>query len=106
MEDWGNSYIDFLFAKRDGITLENKSIEIDWLNQVTVSYLKYEKWSKGQVSTNRIATLCAALVWNRRVYTSLESIGFSNITRSTEYVYEKEPSNANQTITFEAVRKE
>ena len=49
MEDWGNSYIDFLLPSGDGITLENKSIEIDWLNQVTVSYLKYEKWSKGQL---------------------------------------------------------
>jgi hypothetical protein len=36
----------------------------------------------------------------------LESIGFSNITCSADYVYEKEPSNANQIITFEAVRNE
>ena len=95
----------FSLPSGDGITLENKSIEIDWLNQVTVSYLKYEKWSKGQLVQTELQRF-AALVWNRRVYTSLESIGFSNITRSTEYVYEKEPSNANQTITFEAVRKE
>ena len=37
----------FLLPNGDGITLENKSIEIDWLNQVTLSYLKYENGVKG-----------------------------------------------------------
>lgn len=36
----------------------------------------------------------------------LESIGFTDIICSADYVYEKQPSNADQIITFEAVRKE
>jgi len=35
----------------------------------------------------------------------LESIGFSQITCSADYVYKKRPSDAGQIITFEAVRK-
>ncbi len=50
--DWKTGEIHtstFSLPNGDGITLENKSIKIDWLNQVTLSYLKYEKWSKGQL---------------------------------------------------------
>lgn len=96
----------FSLPSGDGITLENKSIEIDWLNQVTVSYLKYEKWSKGQLVQTELQRFALRWYGIEEFILLLESIGFSNITRSTEYVYEKEPSNANQTITFEAVRKE
>ncbi len=63
----GDSYIDFSLPSGDGITLENKSIEIDWLNQVTLSYLKYEKWSKGQLVQTELQRFAGALVWNRRV---------------------------------------
>ncbi|MBP1996751.1 hypothetical protein J2Z66_008399, partial [Paenibacillus eucommiae] len=36
----------------------------------------------------------------------LQNIGFSEIRCSSDYVYEKQPSNAGQIITFEAVRKQ
>ncbi|AVP48171.1 class I SAM-dependent methyltransferase [Bacillus cereus] len=107
--DWKTGEIHtstFSLPSGDGITLENKSIEIDWLNQVTVSYLKYEKWSKGHLVQTELQRF--ALRWYGIVEFKLllESIGFSNITCSAEYVYEKEPSNANQMITFEALRNE
>ncbi|MCZ2992153.1 class I SAM-dependent methyltransferase, partial [Acinetobacter baumannii] len=68
--------------------------------------LKYEKWSKGQLVQTELQRFALRWYGIEEFILLLESIGFSNITRSTEYVYEKEPSNANQTITFEAVRKE
>ena len=90
----------------DGITLENKSIEIDWLNQVTVSYLKYEKWSKGQLVQTELQRFAMRWYGIEEFKLLLESIGFTDITCSADYVYEKQPSNAEQIITFEAVRKE
>ncbi|MBL2179710.1 class I SAM-dependent methyltransferase, partial [Klebsiella pneumoniae] len=76
----------FSLPSGDGITLENKSIEIDWLNQVTVSYLKYEKWSKGQLVQTELQRFALRWYGIEEFILLLESIGFSNITRSTEYV--------------------
>lgn len=90
----------------DGITLENKSIEIDWLNQVTLSYLKYEKWSRGQLVQTELQRFAIRWYGVEEFRLLLESIGFSNITCFADYVYEKEPSNADQMFTFEAVRNE
>lgn len=85
----GDSYIDFSLPNGDGITLENKSIEIDWLNQVTLSYLKYEKWSKGQLVQTELQRFAVCWYGIEEFKLLLESIGFSNITCSADYVFEK-----------------
>jgi SAM-dependent methyltransferase len=107
--DWKTGEIHtstFSLPSGDGITLENKSIEIDWLNQVTVSYLKYEKWSKGKLVQTELQRFTMRWYGIKEFRLLLESIGFTDITCSADYVYEKQPSNAEQIITFEAVRKE
>lgn len=76
-------------ANGDGITLENKSIEIDWLNQTTLSYLKYEKWSKGQLVQTELQRFAVRWYGIEEFKLLLESIGFSNITCSADYVFEK-----------------
>ncbi|MEC2303012.1 class I SAM-dependent methyltransferase, partial [Bacillus cereus] len=68
--------------------------------------LKYEKWSKGQLVQTELQRFAVRWCGIEEFKLLLESIGFSNITCSAEYDYEKEPSNANQMITFEAMRKE
>ena len=82
----GDSYIDFSLPNGDGITLENKSIEIDWLNQTTLSYLKYEKWSKGQLVQTELQRFAVRWYGIEEFKLLLESIGFSNITCSADYV--------------------
>ncbi|HDR4698090.1 MULTISPECIES: class I SAM-dependent methyltransferase [Bacillus] len=106
--DWKTGEVNtstFSLPSGDGLTLENKSIEIDWLNQVTVSYLKYEKWNKGQLIQTELQRFAMRWYGIEEFRLILESIGFSDITCSADYVYEKQPTNASQTITFEAVRK-
>ncbi|MGE7768764.1 class I SAM-dependent methyltransferase [Peribacillus sp. NPDC096540] len=95
----------FPLPSGDGITMENKSIEIDWLNQITVSYSKYEKWRKGKLIETELQRFAMRWYGIEEFKLILESIGFSDITCSADYSYKKQPSNARQIITFEAVRK-
>ncbi|MEW9501206.1 class I SAM-dependent methyltransferase [Jeotgalibacillus marinus] len=106
--DWKTGEIStstFSLPNGDGITLENKSIEIDWLNQFTVSYLKYEKWRQGKLIQTELQRFALRWYGIEEFKLILESIGFSHITCSADYVYEKQPSDAGQIITFEAIRK-
>ncbi|MBG9774462.1 class I SAM-dependent methyltransferase [Brevibacillus laterosporus] len=106
--DWKTGKITtstFSLLNGDGITLENKSLEMDLLNQFTVSYLKYEKWHQGKLIQTELQRFALRWYGIEEFKLILESIGFSDITCSADYVYEKQPSNASQIITFEAVRK-
>ncbi|MBG9799128.1 class I SAM-dependent methyltransferase [Brevibacillus laterosporus] len=106
--DWKTGKITtstFSLPNGDGITLENKSLEMDLLNQFTVSYLKYEKWHQGKLIQTELQRFALRWYGIEEFKLILESIGFSDITCSADYVYEKQPSNASQIITFEAVRK-
>lgn len=107
--DWKTGEIStstFSLPNGDGITLENKSIEMDWLNQFTISYLKYEKWRKGKLIQTELQRFALRWYGIEEFKLILENIGFSDITCSADYIYEKQPSNASQIITFEAVRKQ
>ncbi|MDK8180248.1 class I SAM-dependent methyltransferase [Paenibacillus sp. UMB4589-SE434] len=95
----------FALPNGDGITMENKSIEMDWLNQFTVSYIKYEKWRQGQLIQTELQRFAIRWYGIEEFKLVLEHIGFSDITCSADYVYGKQPSHADQIITFEAVRK-
>ncbi|PEB51770.1 SAM-dependent methyltransferase [Bacillus pseudomycoides] len=106
--DWKAGEVNtstFSLPNGDGITLENKSIEMDWLNQITVSYLKYEKWRQGKLIQTELQRFAMHWYGIEEFKLILESIGFSDITCSADYVYEKQLTNASQIITFEAVRK-
>ncbi|MCR8657489.1 class I SAM-dependent methyltransferase [Paenibacillus endoradicis] len=95
----------FSLPNGDGITMENKSVEIDWLNQCTVSYLKYEKWRQGKLIQSELQRLALRWYGIEEMKFILESNGFTNITCSADYVYQSQPSSGSDIITFEAVRK-
>ncbi|MBH5316392.1 class I SAM-dependent methyltransferase [Paenibacillus sp. GSMTC-2017] len=96
----------FSLPNGDGITMESKSIEIDWLNQYTVSYIKYEKWHQGKLSQTELQRFAMRWYGVDEFKLILEGIGFTDITCSADYVYNKQPSNEGQVITFEATRKQ
>ncbi|MFD0715676.1 class I SAM-dependent methyltransferase [Paenibacillus sp. GCM10027626] len=89
----------------DVITLEDKLVEFNMLHSYTVSYLKYEKWRKGKLIQSELQRFALRWYGIEEFKLVLENIGFSDIVCSTDYVYGKEPTNGNQTFTFEAVRK-
>ncbi|TDL30873.1 class I SAM-dependent methyltransferase [Jeotgalibacillus sp. S-D1] len=90
----------------DGITLENKSAQLDWLNQYTLSYLKYEKWSAGKLVETELQKFLIRWYGVEEFKLMLEKAGFHSITCSADYTYMEEPARQDQAYTFEAVRRE
>lgn len=95
----------FPLSNEEGILLESKSVEINWVDQYTLSYLKYEKWRKGKLVDTELQKFAMRWYGIEEFKLILESIGFSDITCSADYTYKKQPLKESQLITFEAVRK-
>jgi len=95
----------FPLSNEEGISLESKSIEINWVDQYTLSYLKYEKWRKGKLVDTELQKFAMRWYGIEEFKLILESVGFSDITCSADYTYKKQPLKDSQLITFEAVRK-
>lgn len=94
------------FTTPDGdlITLESKLVEVDFLNQYTVVFLKYEKWRDGRLLETELQRFPLRWYGVEEFKFVLESEGFSEITVSAGYEHGKPPSSAEQTLTFEARR--
>ena len=85
-----------------GITLESKTIEINWLKQHIVNYLTYHKWDAGQLVATELQQLVLRWYGLTEFRLLLESLGLKNVTLSADYQFAEEPTDSNQTITFEA----
>lgn len=89
----------------DIITLENKVVEVDHINQYTISYGRYEKWREGVLLETELEYFPLRWYGVEEFKLILESIGFKDIVISSEYKLGQYPSNAEKVITFEAIRK-
>lgn len=106
--DWKPAEITtstFSLPDGDGITMECRSIEMDWLHQYTVSYIKYEKWRQGKLIQSELQRFALRWYGVEEFKLILSSLGYADITCSADYVYGQQPSRADQMITFEAIRK-
>lgn len=106
--DWHTGEIStstFPMSDGEGILLESKSIEINWVDQYTLTLLKYEKWRKGKLVDTELQRFAMRWYGVEEFKLILESIGFSEITCSADYDYMKRPTKDTQLIAFEAVRK-
>jgi SAM-dependent methyltransferase len=88
------------------ITMESKRVEVNYLEQYSVSYLKYEKWQEGKLIDTELQRFAMRWYGVREFKLVLERLGFIDIVISADYTYGKEPVHAEQTITFEARRPE
>ncbi|MUV07116.1 methyltransferase domain-containing protein [Planococcaceae bacterium Storch 2/2-2] len=105
--DWkeGDSSItSFPLADGEGVTMKYEAVEIDWLRQVTVSHLTYEKWQHGTLVETELQRFAMRWYGVEEFRSLLREIGFSSVTCSANYTYGKEPTDARDMITFEAVR--
>lgn len=84
------------------ITMESKRVEVDFLEQYSVSYLKYEKWQDGKLIDTELQRFAMRWYGVREFKLVLERLGFTDIVISADYTYGKAPVHAEQTITFEA----
>ena len=87
-----------------GITLERKTLAVDWLDQTITTHLTYQKWENGQLTQTELQEMILRWYGLTEFKLRLEAIGFKNISLSADYDFEEEPVDANQTITFEALK--
>jgi len=95
----------YQLSDTEGIALESKSVEMDWINQTTLTVLKYEKWKSGKLVDTELQRFPLRWYGIEEFQQILENIGFSNITCSAEYIHNKKPSIESGLVTFEAIRK-
>jgi len=87
----------------DVITLENKVVEVDYINQYTISHGRYEKWREGVLLQTELEYFPLRWYGVEEFRLILESLGFKNIVISSGYKLGQYPSNSEDIITFEAV---
>ncbi|SMF82686.1 Methylase involved in ubiquinone/menaquinone biosynthesis [Paenibacillus uliginis N3/975] len=86
------------------ITLEEKVIEVNHLEQRMVSLLKYEKWKEGRFIQSELQRFPLSWYGRYEFVLLLEKIGFGQITISADYKYGEEPTHGEQMCTFEAIK--
>lgn len=91
-------------AAGEVITLEEKRIEVDLLEQRMVSLLKYEKWKDGRLLQSELQRLPLSWYGRYEFVLLLEKIGFGQLTISAGYEYGQEPKQPEQMCTFEATK--
>ncbi|WP_110933231.1 class I SAM-dependent methyltransferase [Paenibacillus bouchesdurhonensis] len=84
------------------ITLEEKRIEVNLIEQRTVSLLKYEKWKDGHLIQSELQRFPLRWYGVHEFRMMLEKAGFSEIVISGNYEYGAAPEHAEHMITFEA----
>lgn len=89
-------------SKNEAITLEEKRVELDLINQRTVSLLKYEKWKNGELLQTELQRLAMSWYGLYEFQLLLESVGFVDVTVSADYKYKSIPKHAGSIITYEA----
>ncbi|MDR0140242.1 class I SAM-dependent methyltransferase [Metabacillus idriensis] len=96
----------WLTPEQNVITMESKRVEVNFLEQYSVSYLKYEKWQDGKLIDTELQRFAMRWYGVREFKLVLERLGFTDIVISADYTYGKAPVHADQTITFEARKPE
>ncbi|MEN2768459.1 class I SAM-dependent methyltransferase [Ornithinibacillus xuwenensis] len=87
----------------DMITLEKKVVEVDYINQYTISHNRYEKWRNGELIQTELERFPLRWYGIEEFKMILEQIGFKEIVISADYQYGVYPTKSGQVITFEAV---
>ncbi|WP_105617074.1 methyltransferase domain-containing protein [Vallitalea okinawensis] len=88
----------------DLITLDEKLIEVNYIEQYTVSHMRYEKWRDKKLIESELEYFPLRWYGVEEFKTILENVGFKDIVVSSDYNYGQYPTTPSQTITFEAYR--
>lgn len=92
-----------IFKTEDGgITMENKSLEIDWINQISKSLLVYEEWKDGNLLDTELQNYTVCWYGIREFEYILSHIGYKNIVFSANYEFNNRDLNNGDIITVEA----
>ena len=100
-----NSTRSWVNLEGDLITLNESVVEVDFINQCTVSHFRYEKWHNSQLVQTELERFPLRWYGVEEFRLILESIGFTDIIISSNYKLGLYPTDKDQIITFEVYRK-
>ncbi len=89
----------------DLIILNETLVEVDFINQYTISHMRYEKWRNKELIQTELERFPLRWYGVEEFRLILESIGFSDIIISSDYKFGQYPTKEDQIVTFEAYRK-
>ncbi|MBO0995888.1 class I SAM-dependent methyltransferase [Bacillus sp. SD088] len=92
----------FSLPNGEGMTLESKSVHINWVVQRTTTLLKYEKWRAGHLLATELQELQLSWYGVEEFTLLLKELGYQNIICSSNYVHGRYPTDPDEIITFEA----
>jgi hypothetical protein len=81
------------------ITTESNVVEVSFLEQYSVSHLRYEKWRDGTLLRTEMQRFALRWYGLEEFELVLKSLGFSEVVVSADYEYGKRPTRAEQTFT-------
>ncbi|MDR7071760.1 class I SAM-dependent methyltransferase [Fictibacillus barbaricus] len=88
----------------DIITMEDKLVEVNFFEQYKVSYLKYEKWRKGNLIQTELQRFAIRWYSIHELKLIMKSIGFKQVNVCADFQYGNEPAHASQSFVFEATK--
>lgn len=88
----------------DLLTLAAQRVETDFVAQTTVSHLRYDRWTGGQLATSELEFFSLRWWGVEEFGLALRVTGFVDAVVSGNYEHGRAPEKDDQTITFEARR--
>ncbi len=90
-------------ANGDVITLEDKNVEVDYIQQYSVSHGRYERWRDGSLIESELERFPLRWYGVEEFKMILRDAGFMNIKISSDYHQGEYPKSPDQIVTFEAM---
>ncbi len=96
-----------VFKNQDGdsITLEEVLVDVDYINQFTITHNKYQKWENTKLIDTELEIFPLKWYGVEEFRGILQDIGFKDVTISSDYEYNKYPTNGSQVFTYEAIKE-
>lgn len=88
----------------DLITLDAQRVETDFIAQTTVSHLRYDRWSRGQLVESELEFFSLRWWGVAEMAQALRAVGFVDVTISGDFDHGRAPRNGDSGINFEARR--
>ena len=92
-------------SNEETITLDERLLEVDFINQRTISLFRFEKWRGVKWVDTELEYFHLKWYGISECEQLLADAGFQQITVSADYQFEKKPTKTSTTVTFEAVKQ-
>ncbi|KQL56574.1 MULTISPECIES: class I SAM-dependent methyltransferase [Bacillaceae] len=92
-------------SDKEGITLSVYEVELNWIDQYSLTYLTYRKWRSGKEVDTELQQFKVHWYGVKEFTYMLKEAGFTSIQMSADYLHDKAPSKETSLITFEAIRR-